>query len=305
MTGKDVLIGMSHVDISYVHEADTQHKRKTITRSWTKWGAVAACCALILTAALSGLPGLFQSTTPPVQSGGPNPGGAIDAPYGADISDQQDAQSGTQEQKTVWLSLSNVHVNEVEALSADAALLFDPEIHERVSWNKEQVIAYLGRDFTPQYIPSNLVPAERNGTTSVVRNKDGTMIRDVIGYDFYTGFTEDGMPEWDESFAGTGFSLSVSKMGSIVRCCLYLLPDDELQTTDIGGVPVTIGYREMPYGPYDPETKEPAGTYDLYVAEFEVDGVTCEIVAEKMELEEVVKVVASIICETDKIVIEE
>lgn len=305
MTGKDILIGMSHINISYVHEADIQRKRKIITRSWMKWGAVAACCALILTAALSGLPGLFQSTTPPVQSGGPNPGGAIDAPYGADISDQQDPQGGTQEQKTVWLSLSNVFVNEVSAMSADAALLLDPEIHETINWNREEVIDYLGRDFTPQYTPDNLLPAEWNGTTRIIRNKDGSMIRDVIGYDFYTGYDEYGMAERDETFAGTGFSLSVSKMGSIVRCCLYLLPDDELQTTDIGGVPVTIGYREMPYGPYDSETKEPAGTYDLYVAEFEVDGVTCEIIAEKMELEEVVKVVASIICETDDIVIEE
>lgn len=304
MKGKDILIGMSHIDTAYVHEAASVQRRKPVAQNWKRWGTIAACFALILTAALSSLPGIFQSSTPPVQSGDPNPGGAVDAPYGGKLDDSQDVQSGMEEQETVWVSLSNVFVNEVSAMSVDAALLLDPEVHETIDWSREEVIDYLGRDFTPQYVPENLMPAEGNGTTRIIRNKDGSMIRDTVGYNFYTGYDEFGLAERDETFAGTGFSLSVSKMGSIARCCLYLLPDDELKTTDVGGVPVTIGYRSMPYGPYDPETKEPAGTYDLYVVEFEVDGVTCEIIAEKMELEEVVKVTASIICETSNIVIE-
>ena len=35
--------------------------------------------------------------------------------------------------------------------------------------------------------------------------------------------------------------------------------------------------------------------YDMYVAEFEYDGIEYEIVAEQMEAEEIVKVVSSII----------
>ena len=35
---------------------------------------------------------------------------------------------------------------------------------------------------------------------------------------------------------------------------------------------------------------------DMYVAEFEYDGIEYQIVAEQMEAEEVVKVVSSIIC---------
>ncbi len=47
--------------------------------------------------------------------------------------------------------------------------------------------------------------------------------------------------------------------------------------------------------PYNPDTHDPAGYYDMYVAEFEYDGIEYEIVAEQMEAEEIVKVVSSII----------
>jgi len=69
----------------------------------------------------------------------------------------------------------------------------------------------------------------------------------------------------------------------------------EVITSDIDGTAVTFGYRPMPYGPYNPDTHDPAGYYDRYVAEFEYDGIEYEIVAEQMEAEEVVKVVSSII----------
>ena len=51
----------------------------------------------------------------------------------------------------------------------------------------------------------------------------------------------------------------------------------------------------MPYGPYDPDTHEPSGYYDMYVAELECDGIEYQIVAKQMEAEEVVKVVSSIL----------
>lgn len=48
--------------------------------------------------------------------------------------------------------------------------------------------------------------------------------------------------------------------------------------------------------PYDPETHAPSGYYDMDVAEFEQEGMGYQTVAEQMELEEVVKVVSSIVC---------
>ena len=61
----------------------------------------------------------------------------------------------------------------------------------------------------------------------------------------------------------------------------------------------------MPYGPYDSETYEAAGYYDMYTAEFTHDGIEYQIVAEQMEVEEVVKVAASIITGEKDIAIDE
>ncbi len=91
-----------------------------------------------------------------------------------------------------------------------------------------------------------------------------------------------------------GFSITASKIG-LLSGCIYLLPENEVKTSDIDGTAVTFGYRSMPYGPYDPDTHEPSGYYDMYVAEFEYDGIEYQLVAEQMEAEEVVKVVSSII----------
>ena len=94
--------------------------------------------------------------------------------------------------------------------------------------------------------------------------------------------------------ARKGFSITASKIG-ILSDCFYLLPENEVKTSDIDGTAVTFGYRSMLYGPYNPDTHEPSGYYDMYVAEFEYDGIEYQIVAEQMEAEEVVKVVSSII----------
>ena len=66
---------------------------------------------------------------------------------------------------------------------------------------------------------------------------------------------------------------------------------------------MSIGYRAMPYGPYDSATHEPAGYYDMYVAQFALDGISFQLVAKEMALEDVVKVVASVICPEREIVV--
>lgn len=77
-----------------------------------------------------------------------------------------------------------------------------------------------------------------------------------------------------------------------------------MEWSDIAGTPVAIGYRAMSHGPYDPDTHEPAGYYDLYVAQFTLDGASFQIVADEMALEDVVKVTASIICPNQEIALE-
>lgn len=145
------------------------------------------------------------------------------------------------------------------------------------------------------YIPDGLVAASGNGTAKVILDKNGKVIYDTIWLDFYHDYYEDGSPKLTEDVAALkGFSITVSKIGLLNDCC-YILPENEVKTSDIDGTVVTFGYRSMPYGPYNPDTHEPSGYYDMYVAEFEYDGIEYQIVAEQMEAEEVVKVVSSII----------
>ena len=58
----------------------------------------------------------------------------------------------------------------------------------------------------------------------------------------------------------------------------------------------------MMHGPFDPAQKAPdglsnmpAGYYDLYTASFTLDGVEYEIMAQRLELEEVIQITASVI----------
>ena len=68
---------------------------------------------------------------------------------------------------------------------------------------------------------------------------------------------------------------------------------DEERTTDFGGVPVTLRHCSLPYSGGLSNT--PAGYYDIYAASFTLDGVEYEIAADRLDLEEVIKIVASII----------
>ena len=172
----------------------------------------------------------------------------------------------------------------------------DPELYDSIHWDRDDAEGYYGRDLAPAYVPEGLTAAPGNGGASAVADKSGEIVEDIAWLGFYHDYYGDGSPKLTEEVpAHRGFSLTASRTG-LLNDCLYILPENEVKTSDICGTAVTFGYRPMPYGPYDPDTHEPSGYYDLYVAEFECDGIECQIVAEQMEAEEVVKVVASIIC---------
>lgn len=277
---------MSEVNDKYYEEAENYHCKK---HGWVKWSAMAACFTVVLFTALSVLPNYFRQhgTTPP-----DNPNGVIvDNP--TDNTDD-DTTPATSE---IHISLSNLYFNEVEGVSDAAPKWYDPELYDTdVVWDKDEVKNYYGKDLTPLYIPDGLVAASGNGTARVVLEKNGKVVKDTVALNFYHDYYEDGSPKLTEDVATVkGFSITASKIG-ILSDCIYLLPENEVKTSDIDGTAVTFGYRSMPYGPYNPDTHEPSGYYDMYVAEFEHDGIEYQIVAEQMEAEEVVKVVSSIIC---------
>ena len=276
---------MSEVNDKYYEEAENYHCKK---HGWVKWSAMAACFTVVLFTALSILPNYFrqQGTTPP-----DNPNGVIvDNP--TDTTDD-DTTPATSE---IHVSLSNLYFNEVEGVLDAAPKWYDPELYDTdVVWDKDEVKNYYGKDLTPLYIPDGLVAASGNGTARVVLEKNGKVVKDTVALSFYHDYYEDGSPKLTEDVAGVkGFSITVSKIG-LLHDCLYILPENEVKTSDIDGTAVTCGYRPMPYGPNDPDTHEPSGYYEIYVAEFEHDGIEYEILAEQMEAEEVVKVVSSII----------
>lgn len=170
-----------------------------------------------------------------------------------------------------------------------------PRCMIRRSGTPARVADYFGRDLTPPYIPNGLSAAAGNGSAAVVVGKDGAVVEDTVQLSFYHAYYGDGSPRLTDAVAACkGFSLTASKIGLVKDCC-YLLPENELKVSYIAETPVTFGYRSMPYGPYDPLTHAPAGHYDMYVAEFSLDGIQYQIVAEQLAFEELVKVVSSVV----------
>ena len=265
---------MSEVNDKYYEEAENYHCKK---HGWVKWSAMAACLTVVLFTAFSVLPHYFrqQGTTPP-----DNPNGVIvDNPTDT----TNDTTPATSE---IHISMSNIAMNQInDSFNTDYAR-YNPETDVEVVWNREDIIAYYGTDLVPAYIPDGFSASEDNNKAIAYIGQDGSVVEDTVYLDFYNG-------EAAQNGINQGLSITASKIGIVQTC--FVLPEDELKTSDIGGTTVAFGHRSVPNGPYDPNTHEPSGYYDMYVAEFEHDGIEYEIVAEQMEAEEVVKVVSSII----------
>lgn len=263
MRGNELLDRMELIDPSYVEAAEIRPNKKT-TR--VRWGTAAACFIVIGMAAAAVLPNRLD------------PQGTISPPA-----------------SEIHVSMDDIFFNEVN-IAPDAARVWrDPEQYDWLQWDRDAVTEYYGKDLTPAYIPDGLTAAADNGTAFVLADKNGSIAEDTLWLGFYHDYYEDGSPKLTEHVAAVqGFSLSASKIG-LLHDCLYLLPENEAKPSDIGGTTVTFGHRSMPYGPYDPDTHEPSGYYDMYVADFTFAGIEYQLVAEQMEAEEVVKVVSSII----------
>ena len=265
---------------------------------WLKWGAMAACVGLILTVALTTLPGILRgpgSVLPP-----PNP-----AP-GPTVSEDEQQNNGAPLQppgeREITINWDNVAVNESAGLAPNAAPLYrDPALYNEEILDTQGVRTYYGWELAPAYIPDDLTGGGKAVSGRIVREKaTGNVVEDQAGRSFWVDFGEDGSPKSnDDVEIPKGFTIRASRL-RILHCCL--LPVDEERTTDFGGVPVTISHCSMKHGPFDPTKKAPdglsnmpAGYYDIYTATFTLDGVEYEVSAQRLELEEVIKIVASII----------
>ena len=267
-------------DRYYMEVVDYQPKFKR--HGIIKYCAIAACFAIVLFIVFSILPNYSDQKVaiPP------------DDPIGIQLVVPE-----------IQIDMKSISLNVITGFSDTARRWYDPDLYDDVVWYKEDILAYYGEDLTPAYIPDGLYASPQNDTTIVHVGKDGTVAEDTVWLGYYHDYYEDGSPKLTEEVAACkGLSIVISKIGIVNDCC-YLMPENEVKTSGIGGVAVTFGYRSMSYGPYGPETHEPSGYYEMYVAEFEQDGIEYQIVTEQMEIEELVKVVASIIYGEDEIVI--
>ena len=259
MNSEKISDAIGAVGDKYYEEAAAYRRKK---HGWVKWAGLAACLALAVAAVL---PGAAKQ-----------PAATPDTPS---------------------VVMSGVHINEMLPMIRDGSKVgYDPSLYDNVTWDSAAIVKYYGSDLTPAYIPEGLVPAESNGTASVYIKKDGKMVEDMVSLGFYHDYYADGSPKLTDSIAAVkGFSVEASRLGKFDDCCVSMPDGEAAETTDIGGVSVTFGHCELDYGPYDPDTHEPAGQYDRYTAEFTLDGISYRITTDQLASDEIVKIVSSII----------
>ena len=286
---------LGNVNGKYVMEAAAYGRGRS--GGWFKWGALAACFGLILTAVMIAAPGVLKG------QGGivPPPGPGVSVPAVRDDGESNGAEPlQPPDEQALVINWEGVAVNESAGVAPDYALrYYDPELYAEENWGEEEIVAYYGWNLAPAYFPEGLSDGGQGVRAGVVREKTtGKIVQEQAGRSFWTDFWEDGSPKsGDDIVIPTGFTVRASRLG-ILHCAL--LPVDESQTTDFGGTPVTLSHCSLPYGPFDPTRKDPsglynmpAGYYDVYTASFTLNGVEYELEAKRLELEEVVKIVAS------------
>lgn len=267
---------------------------RTAKRARPRWVGIAACAACAVLA-LTGVfflqrPGcMLPAAVPTARQPVPAPTGGISRP---------DPPEGTAAPSSpaLTIDLGQIKVNELPEGQPSGTLRVDFHLtHQELEWGQSEIEAWFGRtDFTPAFVPDGLLPAPRNNT-AVVFAKDGEVDIDLLQLGFYVDYYEDGGPRsTDECVYARGFDLAVSRHSTHPFRDWSIL-EPTVETSDIAGTDVTVTHTAYSYGPYDPETHEPSGYYDWYSAEFTLNGLNYEITAQRLTLEEVTAVAASII----------
>ena len=190
----------------------------------------------------------------------------------------------------------------VNGSSADRALSpqYDPETMYQVQWGMDDVIEYLGTDFRPHYLPDDLEKyqgfnSDIDGIWTVFFNNDGTVVS--FPWTFALSYSESFDDTYDPN--RRRLFIEVGKGEVPFQCGLYLAESET--PSNIKGNEVFVGYHRMNYGPYtysgdvkSPETRIPAGYYDVYFAEFMYNGVGYYVEAENLSQEEFVEILLSL-----------
>ena len=283
---------ITNIDGRFIEEAQAQEIKKVPVRR--KWAELAACLCLAAVSVAAAFhlwePGGTPVSTPnDTVKGSPNGSLSTDnVPVRPDDDKPGADPLGPTDAPIVAINWDGVAVNESEGLSAGEAMLcLDPENYSFESWGQEDVAAYYGWMLAPAYIPEGLTGGQGVSAEIWREKAAGEIVLDQARRGFWTAFGEDGTPKSDDGLdVPTGFTVRATRGGDFL-CAL--LPVDNARTTDFGGVSVTLSHYSVQHGPKDSDT------YDIYTAWFTLNGVQYEIEAQRLALEEVIKIAASVI----------
>lgn len=313
MTGKDLITGISYVDEAFIQEAENQRskgKNRMIWKAGRLWIAAAAC---FIAAAGGVTVWRLERRSLDLLPGGsgidPVAGVILQREEGmkeeendvmaavTNLSEEEalPAAECLPEASVFTVDRSGIILNELKQLTQEDCAWYNPDQYSYVEWDEKDIEAYYGTGFEPAYIPEGLNESEYNRRAQAVYDSEGAIVKDTVTCKYYRAYDENGHPTAAQKDPQPkGFTMMISRLGKPGEL-LYVLPEEELQISDINGNDVIFGYRSESYGPYDPVTKEAAGCYDLFDISFEKDGIYYELVSSGLELDEVIKITASVL----------
>lgn len=274
---------LGDIDEKYLVEEKQPYSKK---KMFLKLGSLAACFAVLVVTTLAIFPNCFNDKK-----------GVILEDVAKPAVDEFNQQEHSAEN---YISMNQIHINhlsEVTNSTESDRFYYEPTLYDELKWGKKEILEYYGEDLTPAYIPEGLIASARNNTElTAFRKKDGDIAMDMLWLDFYNDYYEDGSPKLTENIAAPkGITVKASKVGTFDDDCYTFMPENEMETSNIEGTEVVFGYRSMEYGPYNPDTHEPTGYYDMYMAKFKHDGIHYLITTKQLDENEIIKVVGSII----------
>lgn len=182
-----------------------------------------------------------------------------------------------------------LHFSESESGSPARKTVMD-ENAEQVTLTPDEYLAYLGRDPRPAWLPADLtVQSPAEGSPRILyRSREGDSICECFSYTFSEPLP-DGI-----AYDPTQRRLTMEVARDAVPLRDYGFLQEEETASYIGGVPLSVGRAVMTYGPYDAETHAPAGSYDVYTAEFVYDGIGYFLYSDNLTQQEFIKILCSL-----------
>lgn len=285
MTGKDILYGLNNIDQDLINECEEQGGQKQKSKphiSLLKVSIAAACIFMVVMCTLD----LIKVNDPPYV----NPD-----KIQSNMQEQTFSTYSTENDALVHISMNTVHFNDLDQELASAPIWYNPEMYNTIVWGEIEIEGYYGKELTLQYVPEGLKASPVNGSATVIFDKEGNIVYDTVWLGYYQGYDELGNPQLtDDYISPKGISVLFSKMG-LLNDCLYILPDNEIKRTSIEGIDVIFGHRSILGCISGDENISSESYYDIYVAEFLLDGIDYNITASQMSAKEFVKTVAVII----------